>query len=73
MPRDMTVKLKARDKPEKRMNKLKQGRRRCARQHKEAWARYESNLAEYNKRRSEWEAEERRAAAKTRDSPYANI
>jgi hypothetical protein len=32
-----------------RRNKLKQGHRRRARQHKEAWARYESNLTEYNR------------------------
>jgi hypothetical protein len=30
-------------------------------------------MAEYNKRRSEREAEERRATEKTHDSPYAKI
>ena len=41
-----------------RRNKLKQGRQCHARQHKEAWVRYESDLAEYNKRKSQIEAEE---------------
>jgi hypothetical protein len=36
-----------------RKNRLKQGCRRQAKQRKEAWARYESDLAEYKKRRSE--------------------
>jgi hypothetical protein len=47
-----------------RKNKLKQGRRCQAKQRKEAWARYESDLAKYNKRR---------AARKTHNSPYAKI
>jgi hypothetical protein len=52
-----------------RRNKLKEGRRRRARQQKEAWVRYESDLAEYNKRKSELEVEERRAA----NTPYNKI
>ena len=35
-----------------RRNKLKLGRQRRARQRKEAWIRYESDLAEYNRRKS---------------------
>ena len=52
-----------------RKNKLKQGRQRRARQRKEAWIRYESNLAEYNRRKLEQEVEERRAA----NTPYNRI
>ena len=33
-----------------RKNKLKQGCQRCARQHKEAWIRYESDLAKYDRK-----------------------
>ena len=40
-----------------RRNKLKQGCQRRARQRKEAWVRYESDLAEYNKKKSQLEAE----------------
>ena len=39
-----------------RRNKLKQGHQHRARQCKKAWTRYESDLAEYNKRKSELEA-----------------
>jgi hypothetical protein len=52
-----------------RKNKLKQGCQRRARQRKEAWIKYESDLAEYNRRRSEQEVEERRAA----NTPYNRI
>ena len=52
-----------------RRNKLKQGCQRRARQRKEAWIRYESDLAKYNRRKSEQEAKERRAA----DTPYNRI
>jgi hypothetical protein len=52
-----------------RRNKLKKGRRRHSSQWKEAWVRYESDLAEYNKRKSELEAEERRTA----NTPYNKI
>ena len=52
-----------------RRNKLKQGRQRCARQRKEAWIRYESDLAEYNRRKSEREVEERHAT----NTPYNRI
>jgi hypothetical protein len=45
-----------------RRNKLKEGRRRRARQQKEAWDTYEEELAKYNKRKSEREVEERHAA-----------
>jgi hypothetical protein len=50
-----------------RRNKLKEGHRRRARQRKEAWVRYE--LAEYNKRKLELEAEKRRVA----NTPYNKI
>jgi hypothetical protein len=52
---------------------MKQGRRRRARQHKEAWARYESNLAEYNRWKSGQETDERRATGRTHNSPYTKI
>jgi hypothetical protein len=52
-----------------RRNKLEEGHRHRARQRKEAWVRYESDLAEYNKRKSELEAKERRAA----NTPYNKI
>ena len=52
-----------------RRNKLKQGRQRRARQRKEAWIKYESDLAEYNRKKSEQEVEERRAA----NTPYNRI
>ena len=52
-----------------RKNKLKQGRQRRARQRKEAWIRYESDLAEYNRRKSKQEVEERRAA----NTPYNRV
>ena len=41
-----------------RKNKLKQGRQRRAKQRKEAWIKYESDLAKYNRRKSEREVEE---------------
>jgi hypothetical protein len=50
-----------------RRNKLKEGHRRRARQLKEAWVRYE--LVEYNKRKLELKAEERRVA----NTPYNKI
>jgi hypothetical protein len=55
-----------------RRNKLKEGRRRRARQQKEAWDTYEVELAEYNKRKLEREAKERRAARAHR-APYNKI
>ena len=48
---------------------MKQGRQRCARQRKEAWIRYESELAEYNRRKLEQEVEEGRAV----NTPYDKI
>jgi hypothetical protein len=45
-----------------RRNKLKEGHRCCARQRKEAHDTYKIELAEYHKRKSEKEDEERRAA-----------
>ena len=48
---------------------MKLGRQRRARQRKEAWIKYESDLAEYNRRKSEREAEERCTA----DIPYNRI
>jgi hypothetical protein len=56
-----------------RKNKLKEGRRRRARQHKEAWTRYESDLAKYDRKKPEQEAEERYVAGKTNNSPYDRI
>ena len=41
-----------------RKNKLKQGHQRRAKQRKETWIKYESDLAEYNRRKSEREVEE---------------
>jgi hypothetical protein len=55
-----------------RRNKLKEGRRCCARQQKEAWDTYEVELAEYNKIKSEREAEERRTDRAYR-APYDKI
>ena len=52
-----------------RRNKLKQGCQRRARQRKEAWIRYESDLAEYNKKKSLLEAEEKCAA----NAPFNRI
>ena len=52
-----------------RRNKLKQGCQHRAKQRKEAWIKYESDLAEYNKRKSEQEVKERRAA----NTPYNRI
>ena len=48
---------------------MKQGRQRRARQRKEAWIKYESDLAEYDRRKSEQEVKERRAA----NTPYSRI
>jgi hypothetical protein len=55
-----------------RRNKLKEGRRCRARQRKEAWDTYEAELAEYNKRKLEREAKERRAVRAHR-VPYDKI
>jgi hypothetical protein len=52
---------------------LKEGRRHRARQRKEAWTRYESDLAKYGKKKSEQEAEERYAAGRANNSPYDRI
>ena len=52
-----------------RRNKLKQGCQHRARQRKEAWIKYESDLAEYNRRKSEQEVEERCVA----NTPYNRI
>ena len=48
---------------------MKQGCQRRARQRKEAWIRYELDLAEYNRRKSEQEVEERHTA----NTPYDMI
>jgi hypothetical protein len=53
-------------------NKLKEGLRRRARQRKEAQYTYKMELAEYYKRRSEKEAEERRVA-RVHEAPYDKI
>ena len=63
------VRPKIKSKPEKEKNKFKQGRQRRARQRKEAWIRYELDLAEYDRRKSDQEVEERRAA----NTPYNRI
>ena len=52
-----------------RKNKLKQGRQHRARQRREAWIRYESELAEYDRRKSQREVEERCTAS----TPYDKI
>jgi hypothetical protein len=52
---------------------LKEGRRRHARQRKEAWTRYKSDLAEYDRKKSEQEAEERYSARMVENSPYDRI
>jgi len=56
-----------------RKNKLKEGHKQRARQRKEAWIRYESDVAEYDRKKSEQEAEEICAARKTNNSPYDKI
>ena len=48
---------------------MKQGRQRRAKQQKDTWIKYESDLAEYNRRKSEREVEEGRAA----NTPYDKI
>jgi hypothetical protein len=55
-----------------RRNKLKEGHRCRARQRKEAWDTYKAELAEYNKRKSEREAEEKHAA-RAHIAPYDKI
>jgi hypothetical protein len=55
-----------------RRNKPKEGRRHRARQRKEAWYTYEAELAKYNKRKSEREAEER-LMARAHRAPYDKI
>jgi hypothetical protein len=55
-----------------RRNKLKEGRRHRARQRKEAWDTYEAELAEYNKRKSERKAEEKRMT-RAHKAPYDKI
>ena len=52
-----------------RRNKLKQGRQRRARQRKEAWIKYESDLAEYDRKKLEQEVKEKRTA----NTPYNKI
>ena len=48
---------------------MKQGRQHRARQRREAWIRYESELAEYDRRKSQREVEGRRTA----NTPYDKI
>ena len=48
---------------------MKQGRQRRAKQRKETWIKYESDLAEYNRRKLEREVEEGRAV----NTPYNKI
>jgi hypothetical protein len=52
---------------------LKEGCRHRARQRKEAWTRYEFDLAEYDRKKLEQKAEERYAAGKANNSPYDRI
>ena len=68
LPRGMMVRPRVRGKLE-RKNKLKQGRQHRAKQHKEAWIKYELDLAKYNRRKSEREVKEGRAA----NTPYDKI
>jgi hypothetical protein len=56
-----------------RKNKLKEGHRHRVRQHKEAWTRYEFDLAEYDRKKSKQKAEKRYAARKTNNSPCDRI
>jgi tRNA C32,U32 (ribose-2'-O)-methylase TrmJ len=62
------ARLKARE----RRNKLKQGCRRQAQQCKEACVKYELDMAEYNKKKSEQEAKERHAT-RMHNSSYDKI
>jgi hypothetical protein len=55
-----------------RRNKLKEGRRRCAKQRKEAQGTYKIEMAEYYERKSEKEIKERRAA-RVYEAPYDKI
>jgi hypothetical protein len=55
-----------------RRNKLKEGRRRRARQRKETQDAYKIELAEYHKRKSEKEAKENRAA-RVHEAPYDKL
>jgi hypothetical protein len=55
-----------------RRNKLKQGRKHRAQQCKDAWVKYESDMVEYNKKKLEQEAEERRAT-RMHNSPCDKI
>lgn len=54
-------------------NKLRQGRRRRAHQRKEAWIKYEIDLIEYNRKKFEREAEDKRATGKPRNDTYGKI
>ena len=63
------VKPRIRNKLEKEKNKLKQGRQHRAKQRREAWIRYESELAEYDRRKSQREVEERCTVS----TPYNKI
>ena len=60
------VRLRVRGKPER---EVEEGRQRRAKQQKIAWIKYESDLAEYNIRKSEREVEEGRAV----NTPYDKI
>lgn len=51
-------------------NKLREGRRNRARERKDTWARYEADLLNYNEKKAEREAEERR---RTQNTPYDKI
>lgn len=52
---------------------MKQGRQHRARQHKEAWAKFEPDLAKYNRKKVEWEDKNRRVDGRTNNSPYTRI
>jgi hypothetical protein len=55
-----------------RRNKLNQGHKHRAQQCKEAWVKYELDMAEYNKNKLEQEAKERHAT-RMHNSPYDKI
>jgi hypothetical protein len=64
---------KSQKRARERKNKLKEGRKHRARQCKEAWTRYESDLAKYGRKKSEQKAEERCATGRANNSPYDRI
>jgi hypothetical protein len=60
-------------KARERKNKLMQGCWHRARQCKEAWAKFEFDLVEYDKKKAEWEDEKRRVTKRTNNSPTPRL